>query len=529
MDSATTNIRSKGPLNSTDFGPRFGWTKVAVAVIRGSLKSAVIFALLLIAARPAQAQSEIALYNFTGGSDGGYPMSRPTFDAAGNLYGTTNAGGLGYGTVFELSPNGSGGWNETVLYSFTGGADGANPNYSDVIFDSFGNLYGTTYNGGAYGYGVVFELSPVGASWTETVLYSFANGADGANPISGVIFDSEGNLYGRNSPGVFELRPSGGGWTAQVIYNAYSTQNDGLTIDADGNIFGTGNEAVFELSPNGNGGWNPSVIYTLPCSPSLKCPKGEWTFGILALDKAGNLYGTTYQGGPNCGVGYGCGSVYELIRGNGTWTVRDLHNFQGGPNDGYHPFGWMAVDAAGNVYGSTIFGGYPWGGCQECGEGTVFELEPTVGTGKYKEKVLQNFDGQDGFWPYSGSILDTAGNLYSTSQYGGMHSAGLVYELTASLVTTKTTLTSSPNPSIYGQPVVFTALVTPAPPSGETVSFMKGKTVLGTGTLNAGSATFTISTLKVGSTTVSAVYGGDSRFVASKSKALKQVVQNAVE
>src|SRR5208282_2359772 len=180
-----------GRSNISNAAPRFGSTKraagaphirvfcecVGMCAIRGALTLAVLSALLLIAARPAQAQTETVLYSFNY-SDGAYPQSNLTFDGAGNLYGTTSAGG--YGTVFELSPNGSGGWNQTVLYRFTGGPDGGYPICS-LIFDSVGNLYGTAYSGGANGYGVVFELSPVGGSWTETILYSFAGGpADGA-------------------------------------------------------------------------------------------------------------------------------------------------------------------------------------------------------------------------------------------------------------------------------------------------------------------------------------------------------------
>lgn len=153
-------------------------------MIRGALTLAVFSALLFITTRPAQAQTETALYNFTGGSDGSEPFSGLTADGKGNFYGTTVAGGLsGDGAVFELSPNGAGGWNETVLFSFTAGLKGSSP-YSTVIFDSAGHLYGTLWNGGAHGYGTVFELSHAGKSWTEKVLYSFAGGTDGANPVA---------------------------------------------------------------------------------------------------------------------------------------------------------------------------------------------------------------------------------------------------------------------------------------------------------------------------------------------------------
>src|SRR5208282_1068891 len=223
------------------------------------------------ATHPAKAQTEAVLYNFTGNPDGANPESRLTADSAGNLYGTTYSGGLGSGTVFELSPNSSGGWTETVLYNFCSESncgDGANPTYAYVTFDSQGNLYGTAYAGGANGYGVVYKLTPGQSGWTETVLYSFANSPDGANPVNGLIMDAAGNLYGTTYAGgsggngsVFELTPSGGNWTEEVIYNISSTYS-GLAMDAHGNIVGTTYRTVFKLKPNGSGGWNPNVIFT---------------------------------------------------------------------------------------------------------------------------------------------------------------------------------------------------------------------------------------------------------------------------
>ena len=517
------SAQAKGPLNIFDGGPRFGSTKLATAVSRVALVLATLSALLLIAARPAQAAPENVLYNFCtqlNCSDGAYPESSLTFDAAGNLYGTTSAGGLGYGTVFELTPNGNGGWNETVLYSFTGGADGATPAHSAVIFDSVGNLYGTAYSGGANGYGVVFELSPAGASWTETVLYSFANTPDGANPVNSLIMDPAGNLFGRTLYGgggngiVFELSPSGGGWTEQVIYAAETeASNAGLTMDAAGNIFGTTYSTVFELSPNGNGGWNPNVIHTF-CSGKDGCDAE----GTLALDQAGDLYGTTVNGG-----NYSYGTVYKLGPGEQGWTEKLIHNFGNGAM-GVWPFAGTVLDAAGNIYGTAV-GAWPGGG-------VIYELAPIVGTSNYTEHVLWTFHGWDGSSYFGNVLLDRGDVFYGTTPNGGStfwnppHFAGYgaVFELK---IATKTTLTSSPNPSTYGQAVTFTATVTSrlgAPPDGETVSFIKGTKVLGTGALSGGSASFTTSALPGGTNPINPAYGGDSKFGGSTSYGVKQVV-----
>src|SRR5208337_4391515 len=268
--------------------------------IRGVLTLAVISAPLLIAARAAHAQTEIVLYNFCSQPncvDGEGPASSLAPDGAGNFYGTTQLGGTNmYGTVYELSPNGAGGYNETVLYSFCSlqnCADGSDPT-SNVIFDGAGNLYGTACSGGANGqgvasvcgdgfngYGVVFELSPEpgggcpggsnsGNGWCETVLYSFMSAPDGASPFSGLTWDPYGNLYGTTYGGgsgtgtVYELSPDGsGGWNERVIYD--SGGYAGLTIDGSGNLYGAddaNNGHVFKLSPNGRGEWNAIVLHT---------------------------------------------------------------------------------------------------------------------------------------------------------------------------------------------------------------------------------------------------------------------------
>ncbi len=429
MYSAGTRGRTTGPWNISDAGPRFGSTKLATTIIRAALILAALSALLLIAASPAQARTEIVLYNFPGGSDGGNPQSSLISDSAGNFYGTTIFGGLPCnqfgtcGTVFELSPNGSGGWNETVLYAFTGGADGATP-YSPLLLDRLGNLYGTASNGGANGYGgVVFKLSPAGASWTETVLYSFCsqkNCTDGAYPLTALIMDAAGNLYGTTSwygGSTFELSQSGGTWREQVIAPWGST-NAGLTMDAKGNIFGGTSSIVFELSPNGTG-WNSTVIHGFACRNG-KCPRGSAIQGTPVLDQAGNIYGTTSTGGAN-----NYGVVYKLSPGTeGKWREQILHSFKGGPKDGYDPWAGVVFDAFGNLYGTTCLGG-------EWGQGMIFELEAPIGSNKYyKERVLWSFTGTDGDVPFGNLLMDSAGFLYGTTSFGGAGGDGVVFELT---------------------------------------------------------------------------------------------------
>lgn len=409
--------------------------KLTPSTLRCTLTLVVLSALLFIAARPAQAAAtETVLYNFAGTPDGALPESGLA-SRNGNFYGTTKSGGaFGYGTVFELSPNG-GGWNESVLYSFTGGTDGSGPAYG-LIFDSAGNLYGTTTFGGANGLGEVFELSPAGSNWTETVLYSFANDGDGAEPESGLIFDAAGNLYGTNGyyPGtgsgtVFELSPSGGAWTEQTIYSfGYRGNILGLVMDTAGNIFGTSTDNVFKLSPDGKGGWNATLIHTFAGGTK----DGSAPEGVLALDAAGNVYGATYYGGKSNN-----GTVYKLSpvltgKKKGTFTQKILYSFKGGTKDGDAPEGGIVLDAAGNLYGTAFDGGGYNGGI-------VFELVAPAGTVKaYKEKVLWIFNLTDGNGPFGSTlILGSSGNLYGTTIGGGSsgsgcggYGCGVVFEVT---------------------------------------------------------------------------------------------------
>jgi uncharacterized repeat protein (TIGR03803 family) len=435
--------------------------------------------------------TEAVLHSFEHGAEGTYPQAGLIFDSAGNLYGTTNLGGGPYaaGTVFELSPGHGGGWTAAVLHNFSNASpDGVLP-YGGLTFDGHGNLYGTTSSGG-YGFGTVFELAPMNGNWTETVLYSFDYWADfgAANPYGGVIFDGQGNLYGTTHLGgldsegsVVELTPGqGGNWTYTQLYEFlhFDLPMDGawprgnLVFDAHGNLYGTaegrgtyGYGMVFELT-NSSWGWYETPLHSFNNNGT----DGVWPEAGLIFDAAGNLYGTTIQGGTNnrgtvfeltpgqggdwtetvlldfngtdggspwaslvfdgrghlygttgSGGAYGFGTVFELTPTNGSWTETVLHNFKANGTDGTIPLGSLIFDAHGNLYGTTRQGG-------TYNLGTVFELTPEQG-GNWTETVLFDFNGTDGANPWAGLVLDAAGNLYGTTYYGGAYNYGTVFEI----------------------------------------------------------------------------------------------------
>lgn len=479
----------------------------------------------VLTSRLLQAQSETVLYNFcSAGStcpDGEDASSSLISDSAGHLYGTSQFGGVGSpygrGTVFELSPDGNGGWTETVLYAFTGGADGGEP-VAPLLLDSQGNVYGTAQNGGTDGYGVVFKLTSTGNTWAESVLHSFGGGSDGENPTSGLIMDSQGNLYGTSDSCAFELSPSGGNWTLQVLYNIGGGTRASLTMDPAGNLFGVNTFSyVFEISPNGSGGWGPAtIIHRFTGAPA----DGYYPEGTLVLDKAGNLYGTTTNGGTS-----NAGTVYQLSPGSGgVWSEQILHSFGGTTSDGEDPWAGVVLDAAGNLYGTTEISR------QQVTAGTVYELTPEAGTGAYKEKILWTFDFTDGADPVGGVILDSSGNLYGATSSYGASDGGNAYRINMHVAPTDTTVMSSLNPSIYGQPVTFTATVSSKqgpPPDGEAVTFMEANSVLGSGTLSGGSASFTTSSLQARALPIWAVYYGDAELNISRSARITQLVNRA--
>jgi uncharacterized repeat protein (TIGR03803 family) len=308
------------------------------------------------------------LYDFEGGTDGASPESRVIIGPDGNLYGTTFRGGggtcsdgPGCGTVYRLNPPPTAcravlcRWEETVLYRFTGSADGGQPGYGDLLFDSAGNIYRTTTTGGVGNNGVVFKLAKSNGSWMESVVYSFTGGQDGGAPYAGVIFDAAGNLYGTTVGGgsnqggtVYELTPSGSGWAEHTLHSlqsqtdgAYTTA--GLIFDHAGNLYGAAQAAgpnsggtVFEMTPSG-GSWNLAVLYAFIGSGN----GGGGPASALVMDQSGNLYDTT-EGWIDGNSG---GSVFELSPSDGGWTYTALHEFGG--NDGLMPIGGVNIGANG--------------------------------------------------------------------------------------------------------------------------------------------------------------------------------------
>jgi len=344
----------------------------------------IIVAIFVLASAAGAQVKYKTLHRFTGGKDGNAPYAGLVFDAAGNLYGTTYLGGAhGYGTVFKLTHNPNGTWTESVLHSFAGGAEGSYP-YAAVIFDAAGNLYGTASDGIPYGPGAVFKLTPnADGTWTETVIHAFT---DGDLPLSPLVFDAQGNLYGTTD------------WS-----------NWGF---------------VYKLTPNSDGTWTESLPYSFKGPPD----DGGHPQTSMIFDAAGNMYGTTFWGGSGKCVTNGCGTVFKLSpNSDRTWTESVLHSFAG-DRDGANPPESLVFDALGNLYGATVYGTY----YQSCGNkmcGTVFELTPNS-DGTWTENILHGFTGgKDGGNPNGYLVFDAAGNLYGTAGSGGA-GYGVVFKLT---------------------------------------------------------------------------------------------------
>jgi len=373
---------------------------LGLSVSAATALSVAIALVLTVAASPAaQAQTFHVIHTFTGKTDGGKPFAGVTIDKSGNLYGTTYAyGAKGWGVVYRIKPGGT----FNTLYTFTGGTDGAFP-AARVIFGPNGTLYGTT-QGKGYGtatgsHGTVFNLKPpttCGTSfcpWKITTLYAFkgepdCNGA--TNSFSDLVFDNAGNIYG-------------------TTYNG-GAHNNGQALNEG---------CVFKLTPTSTGGYTEKVIYSFG---GTKAGEGRHPFAGVIVDKAGNLYGTTSEGGRTNSTACAptCGTVYELVPSSGGYTEKQLYLFSG-VGDGSAPFGGVIFDSSGNLYGSTENGG-------NHGAGTAFKLTPGA-NGTWSYTPLYAFVGGRFCGPYGSLALDGAGNLNGTTFCSG-GSAGNIFKLT---------------------------------------------------------------------------------------------------
>jgi uncharacterized repeat protein (TIGR03803 family) len=383
-------------------------------VSRTRIGAAALMAIAVLgleATQPAQAHGLKVLYNFAGSSDGGDPFASLIRDSAGNLYGTADYGGTAFaGAVFKVAPDGT----ETALYSFSGGSDGAQP-FSALVRDKAGNLYGTTTMGGSANAGVVFKLAPDG---TESVLHNFTGGTDGTTPTGGLLEDKAGNFFGTASQGgtanagvLFKIDAKG---NYSILHTFTGAANDGkyptytsLLMGSKGTLFG-----VTEEGGAADGG----ILY--------KFSKGKLTIlhsfmggttdgcnvlGVPFLDASGNFYGTT----SSCGTS-SLGTVWK-VSASGSETV--LHSFAGGTSDGEYPLAGVIVDPGGNVYGNTETGG-------ASNVGTVYAIGAN---GTFT--LVHSFDGTDGKYPYGSFVRDARGTLFGSTQNGGTIGYGTVWKI----------------------------------------------------------------------------------------------------
>ena len=413
----------------------------------------VVLLLRALLPQPALAQTYQVVHNFTGGGDGGGPAAGLTVDQAGNLYGTTELGGSGCGgdgcgTVFKLAYKNSA-WVLTTLYTFGGGTDGANP-ASRVIFGPDGALYGTAAGGNSAcsgGCGIVFSLRPpatfcraIRCPWTKTLLYQFSGTSDGAFPSGDLTFDQAGNIYGTTLEGgivscdaqtvgcgvVYKLSHSGSGWTESVIYNFQGGTDGqyptGVIFGNDGNLYGTasggpyqqcvgfggGCGLVYQLAHSGTG-WTQSIIYDFqgPTDGGFPSP--------VISDSAGNLYGGTLVGGSGSG-----GTAYQLSPSGGNWILALLHAFPYDPPVPPGGPGTLTIDPGGNLYGATLQDGN--------GLGSIFKLAASNNNWIFTE--LHDFSGPDGVYPNSPVSLDGHGDLFGTTNIGGVYGPGVLWEIT---------------------------------------------------------------------------------------------------
>jgi uncharacterized repeat protein (TIGR03803 family) len=368
-----------------------------------------------------EAQTLNLIYNFTGGSDGGVPLAGLVLDASGNLYGTASAGGdYGAGAVFKVSTSGQ----QQVLHSFAGGTDGSNPQ-SILIMDSSGDLYGATYAGGTHGYGTVFEVTAAGQ---EKVLYSFAGGTDGANPIGGLAMNAAGELYGTTFYGgaysggtVFAVSKSG---HEKVLYSFGQGADGanpvaGVTLGPKGALYGTtsaggaaGDGTVFELTAS-QPEWKETILYSF----QLQNDGGAPYAGVI-FDKSGHLYGAATTGGQ--GGDNGGGTVFELTHSSSGWNFAVISQLAGWGFSG--TFRDLMLDASGNIWATTHCDG-------DYSMGTIYEITPSGSTWSFTQLYEFPSGGSMGYYVFSNLVADSQGNLYGTASAGGAYGSGVVFQI----------------------------------------------------------------------------------------------------
>lgn len=409
--------------------PQSGCFTLARCAMRICFALVTSFFFLAGTSRPAQCQSFSVIHNFTG-NDGDSPYAGPTLDRGGHLYGTTYAGGLhGAGSVYKLSQHGSS-WLLSPLYSFSGEADGAGPGFGALAIGTDGTLFGTTEGGGIFG--VAYNLGPrptpcpsILCPWIDTVIHTFGRSGDGSQPVNGLVFDPAGNLYGTlniggagNNGAVFQMTKSGQTWSESVIYN-FTGGNDGGTpvasvaLDAAGNLYGTtsfgganGVGVVYKLSHSGSG-WTETVLYTFQGAND-----GQNPVAGVTVDPSGNLYGATFLGGANNG-----GTLYKLSPSGGGYTFTLLYSFPGFGG----PYSTLTL-ANGNLYGTTNRDG-------AFNDGSVFKLTPNGSGWTFTD--LYDFTGSnDGNVPYGGVAVDAQGDVFGTTSLGGSDNRGVVWAIT---------------------------------------------------------------------------------------------------
>jgi uncharacterized repeat protein (TIGR03803 family) len=465
------------------------------------LEFVLLFTLIVAAAiEPTRAYGQnfcgpVSVINFNG-LNGQYPAAGVTFDSQGTMYGTTAQGGptfnpignqgmlnYGFGTIWKYTPTAG----LTTLFAFSGDASPSNNGYrplTPLVIDAAGNLYGTTYYGGNdffpnsnghLGWGTLFKYSAAGQF---SVLHEF-NGPDGANPVGGEVLDSQGNLWGTTWQGglnwdpslgnfglgtVFKINSSGGTLTNPVLFqmsNGGGNVNGGLASDGQGNFYGT----TYEGGANGFGSlfqYNSNTGQLTTLFNFNRNPNGSLPSANVTLDGKGNLYGTTYQGGSHSSASnFCCGTVWKYSLSSALLTT--LVSFDGDtvPADGDAPVAGVTLDANGNLYGTTVYGG-------SFGDGIVYEYSSSGVL-----STLVTFSGPNGSNPEGNLTFDSAGNLFGVTNQGGSSGYGAVYKLTPSTGGCGVTVSSLAfNPTTIANGGTSTGTVTlsaPAPSGGSVV------------------------------------------------------------